>query len=307
MRLLVVNNVTSGPGDDSIHDFIRVAARPGTEILLRTLAPGEPVSDLLGDAEDFDVVVAAGGDGTVSATLYELRDSGVVVLPFPSGTANILALNLDLPTTATGLAELVYSGVPARFDLGEFEGHDENGGIIKRGFSIVAGAGYDATVVKAADAMKGSLGVGAYIAGALANLAPTHAHISLEIDGETIETEGISVFMLNFGKYQFDLKITPDFDPQDGQFDIGVANTKMVLGLLPIIASMGLDPDGTRTDALEIYKGSEVKVVCDPPLPIEFDGEPETFLTPMTARILKGAASILVPADSLYAPRLSDA
>ena len=53
---------------------------------------------MLEDAKDFDRVVAVGGDGTVSGVCYELRGSGVPMLPYPAGTTNLLALNLRLPS-----------------------------------------------------------------------------------------------------------------------------------------------------------------------------------------------------------------
>lgn len=305
MRFLVVNNLSSGLGEDSVHDFVRLLARDGDEVVMRFTDGATAVEDLLFDADRFDRVVAAGGDGTVSAVLYRLRDTGVPVLPFPSGTANLLAVNLELPITAAGLAEVAREGIPARFDLGEIEVEATDGAPSRTfGFSLIAGAGYDAKVMETARTFKSALGPAGYLAAVLANPLPTHAAIRLDLDGVPLHTDGISVLFVNFGRVLFDMQVSPDNDPRDGLLEVLVANTRMSVGLLPALATMMLDPEGEtlgRTGRVKIHKAREVRIECDPPLLMQYDGEDTGVSTPFSVRTLPGAATLLLPRDSRFA------
>ncbi|MDY0088686.1 MAG: diacylglycerol kinase family protein, partial [Coriobacteriia bacterium] len=96
MRVLVVVNTHSGGGDAGIYDYVRALGAHGIEIVFRSAEPGASYAELVSDATSFDAIVAAGGDGTASAVCYASRNTGVPVLVYPAGTANLLALNLGL-------------------------------------------------------------------------------------------------------------------------------------------------------------------------------------------------------------------
>ena len=66
MKLLVINNLSSGFGEGAVYDFVRSFAQDGDEVVLRSTDGTTEVSSLLADASSFDAVVASGGDGTVA-------------------------------------------------------------------------------------------------------------------------------------------------------------------------------------------------------------------------------------------------
>ena len=113
MKLLVINNLSSGFGEGAVYDFVRSFMQDGDEACLRSTDGTTGVSTLLDDAASFDAVIASGGDGTVATVSYMLADSGIPVLPFPAGTANLLALNLASPMEPHALAKMVREG-PSR-------------------------------------------------------------------------------------------------------------------------------------------------------------------------------------------------
>ena len=94
MKALIINNLASGYRDGSIYDFVRSFTEDGDEVCMRSTDGTTSIDDLLDDASDFDVVVASGGDGTVTSVAYALANTGVPLLPYPAGTANLLSLNL---------------------------------------------------------------------------------------------------------------------------------------------------------------------------------------------------------------------
>ena len=102
---------------------------------------------------------------------------------------------------------------------------------------------------------------------------------------------------MNFAKIQFDLAVTHDNLPRDGELGVVVLKGKTAIDLLPALVATVLDRDGEhpdRTDSMEIYTAREVSVVADPPMEVQFDGETSGTTTPFTARVLPGAVRYYV-------------
>lgn len=298
VKLLVINNLASGYGEGAIYDYIRSLVADGDEVVVRSTDGSSDLRAFLYDAEDYDVVVASGGDGTVSAVTYLLAETEIPILPFPAGTANLLAMNLASPTEPHALAKMTREGKHMHFDIGEIELTDGE----RFGFTIMAGAGYDATIMKGAAAAKKLLGPMAYFTSAFTNVNPQFAKFKLCIDGRSIESSGVGVLIVNFSKIQFDLSVVHDNSPRDGSFDVVILNTKDAFGLIPALFACILDRSGEfpdRTDALEIYRGKEVTVESDPALLVQYDGEVTSLTTPFTVRMLPKAARFIVSDDCL--------
>ncbi len=289
MKLLVIDNMLSGLGDGAIFDYVRTFMGDGDEVVVRTSDGTTDVRAFLHDAEEFDLVVASGGDGTIASIAYLLADTGIPLLPFPAGTANLLSLNLEAPTEVHALVKMTRAFKTLDFDLGEIEFP----GGRHQGFTLMAGAGYDAKIMEAAEQGKRLFGPMAYFTSAVANPTPQFAEFELTIDGSTMHSSGVGVLVINFSKVQFDISVVHENMPRDGKFDIVVLQTKDAFGLIPALFAAILDRSGdfpNRAGAFQVFRGSEVTVVSDPPLPIQHDGEAVGLQTPFRARLLPEAA-----------------
>lgn len=298
MKVLVVNNLLSGYGEGAVYDYIRSMMRDGDSVVLRATDGTTPLRELLRDAANFDFVVASGGDGTVAGVAYELAGSGIPIQLIPAGTANLLAMNLLLPNEPHALAKLASGGATMDFDLGEIEVDDGK----KFGFSIMAGAGYDAIIMKDAAATKRVLGELAYFKAALTNPTPQFAQFTLEMDDRVVETEGVGVLLINFSRIQFDIAVVHENLPRDGMFDVVVMHTRDAWGLIPAFIACVLDRDGSypdRGEGVEVYRTSKIRISSNPPLSIQYDGEVSTYTTPFTAQVLPGAARFIVTPEAL--------
>lgn len=301
MNILMLSNLRSGLGDPGVYDFVRELGEHRVEVTVRFLTEGADLGHLLRDADSYARVVAVGGDGTVSSIAYALRGTGVPVLAYPAGTANLIARNLRLPLDPPDLALATIAGRTVTIDMGELTLPGDEAPEARRvGFAIAAGAGFDAAVMEAAQPFKSTLGEGAYIIGALQNIAPTVARFTLDLDGSTVVTEGIAVLVVNLARIQFDLAVAHGSDAQDGLFEVVVLKTRTAAGLLPAVWAALLDrlQDHPARPGLEIYTASSVRVAADPPLPIQYDGEVVEALTPLQARVLPRAATFIVSDDS---------
>ncbi|MDO5357844.1 diacylglycerol kinase [Slackia faecicanis] len=297
MKVLIINNLASGYREGSVYDFMRSFVEDGDEVCLRSSDGTTSIDRLLDDAEEFDAVVASGGDGTIATVAYRLRGTGVPVLPYPAGTANLLSLNLLEPNEPHALAKLARSGKTLDFDMGEIEKDGKT-----FGFMIMAGAGYDATIMESAAPNKKLLGPVAYFLAAGSNIAPQHSKITLVIDGEKIETEGMGVLLVNFSQIQFGIPVTHSNQPRDGKLGIVVLKAKNAVELLPSVFAAMLDRDGhfpDRGEALDIYSGKHVEVAADPAFEIQYDGETTGATTPFAAHALPQTTRLIV-SDEAY-------
>lgn len=292
VKLLVINNLSSGFREGSVYDFIRSFTRDGDEVCIRSTDGTTNVATLLDDAKSYDAVVASGGDGTIATVSYCLANTGIPILPFPAGTANILALNLSSPLEPHALATMVQDMRTLDFDLGEMEVAGK-----KFGFVIMAGAGYDAAIMRGAESTKHLLGPMAYFSAAFAKSCPQKSHFTIELDSETIESDGMGILLVNFSKIQFDITVTHENEPRDGAFDVVILKAQNAFGLLPALFAGILDHDGDfpdRTDALEIHRSHTVRVMATPPMEVQYDGEATGLTTPFTARVIPRATRLIV-------------
>ena len=296
MRVLIVNNLSSGLRNGAIFDFVRKFSMDGDEVVIRNTDGTTRIESFLEDAREFDLVVASGGDGTIATVCYELRYTGVPILPFPAGTGNLLATNLDQPDEPFAIARMARDMQSAEYDLGELILEDESG-TTTRGFAIISGAGFDATIMENSDRLKESLGPMAYVAAALANPTPPLARFTITMDDQVVEVEGIAVLLLNFARIYPDVSITHANDPRDGLLEVVVLKQHNTVELLPAFIAAFLDREGRfpgRTNAMEVHTTKEVRVESDPPLRIQFDGEPANVCTPLQARILPMATRLVI-------------
>lgn len=297
MKVLIVHNLLSGYGDGAIYDFIRTYLEDGDEVSIRAFGGNSTFEELLHDAPNFDFVIACGGDGTISAICYALRNTDIPILPFPAGTANLLALNIFSPNEPHALCKLVDEGLTLNFDIGEIETADKT-----FGFTLMAGCGYDQTIMHGAKKHKHLLGDMAYFEAAFTNPKPQVSHFTITIDGTTVECDGIGVVVANFSKIQFDLMVSDKNLPRDGMLDVVILKTKNAFELLPVFMAKVVDHSGAlanKMNGLELYRGKEIHIDADPAMLVQFDGEPTEISTPLTLRCLPQATRFIVSEECI--------
>lgn len=305
MHSLIVHNSRSGFGSDAIFEFERFLLDEGDDCFLRVLPRRGGGREAVRDAEDFDVVVISGGDGTAASILYALREREVSVCIFPSGTANLLFANLGNAMEPRMLARACHGGVFARTDLGEMSWQDESGVSHTRGFALMAGMGFDAQIMKAALPNKRSMGEAAYFAAALSNMHPDVAHFSVDCDGRHFEYDGISCVACNNAMMQGGIELVPNCRMDDGMLDLMVLEASETVGLIrPMFAGL-LDRTGKNIDRphIEHLRGRDIHVNSTKAMPLQVDGEVTRGVTcGFHAQVLPACNRLIVDRTSRYAP-----
>ena len=162
-----------------------------------------------------DLVLLWGGDGTVQRCLDALAGSDVAVAVIPAGTANLLAGNLGIPTDLTRAVDIALDGDRRPIDLGVINGER---------FAVMAGAGFDAIMMKEADrGLKDRLGQLAYVWTGTKAVRARPVQMSIKVDGSRWFKGRASCLLLgNMGTLTGGLEPFPDARPDDGLLEIGV-------------------------------------------------------------------------------------
>lgn len=303
MRCLIVHNPRSGFGSDAVFAFERELVHAGDECVLRVLGEDCNNEQVLRDAESFDAVVISGGDGTASNLLYTLRGRGVDTCVFPSGTANLLFANIGNSPEPAALAHACRWANVASCDLGEAT-WSVDGTSFTRGFSIMAGTGFDAELMSAAAPNKRAMGEAAYFMAALSDPNPRVVHYVIEVDGVTHECDGIACLVANNAMIQLDMEIVPGCTMDDGQLDVIVLEVSRTAELIRPLLSGLLDPKGKLgRPTLETFRGASISITASEPIPMQVDGEViAQSVTHWDANVLAGVNNLIVDGLSHYAP-----
>jgi YegS/Rv2252/BmrU family lipid kinase len=235
-----------------------------------------------------DAVGVYGGDGTVMEVASGLVGTRVPLAIFPGGTANVMSVELGIPSDLAEAMALVCEEECATrlVDMGKIgDGY----------FLLRVGVGFEAEMVEGADReLKDKLGVLAYGVSAVQALRePAVSRYRIRIDDREVETEGMTCIIANTGSFgKIGLMLAPTIDVSDGCLDVIVVRKADVPSLLSVAAS--LVAGNERAEPLQHWQGRAIRVEADPPQPVQVDGE-VLGESPVEATVLPGAVKVIVP------------
>lgn len=180
-RVLIVYNPTSGWRRISRLDVVVKRLRQlGCVVEVRPTTGPSDATRIARDgvAQGFDVIAAAGGDGTINEVANALPPDGPPLGVIPLGTANILAWEIGLGRRTERVARTIAEGISRPIVVGR---------IGERKFLLMVGIGFDGAVVAGlSPTLKRCLGKGAYVLAGLIQMArypwPT---LAVRVDGIT--------------------------------------------------------------------------------------------------------------------------
>lgn len=243
------------------------------------------------DGGEVDLVVVAGGDGTVREAVSGAvtGEGDVAIAIVPLGTADLLARALEVPVgDPAAAAGVAVDGEGRKIDVVEFVGSDDHA-------VIMVDAGFDAQLVRDSDrGNKDSLGPFAYVAAGIQNLFELEqVELELELDGEVQRTEGHTVLCLNIGRIGDTVVLDHDVEPDDGSLHIGVVSDPGTTGAVMTALRMTADDSGEQANVVWSTCRT-ARITATPPLAVQVDGDPAGE-TPFELELLPGAVTILVP------------
>jgi len=258
-----------------------------------TQAAGEGTAIARSVVDQYDAVVAAGGDGTINEVINGLIQAAGDnrTLPFgiiPIGTANDLSDTLPLPRDLTAVAKHIATGQTRQIDAGRINAHYfvNNCAICMEPLVTL-----ENTKIKR---LSGNLRYGVSLMKAIAKLQAWQMKIFF--DDELYEGLGILLSVCNGPRTGGLFQMAPQADFADGYFDYVFApdlSKATVLTLLPRLLN------GTHINHPRVVYGRarRINIECNPGTPIHADGELIAEAeTKIDYELLPGKMTMLAPA-----------
>jgi diacylglycerol kinase (ATP) len=267
-HILIIVNPAAGRARSSerrLGRFVAALERQGCTVVLRRAGPSSgQVERLAGQAEPgFDAIVAAGGDGTISAVVNGLRDRAVPFGVLPLGSANVLAREIRLPRAPEALASLITTGPVSPIWPGR---------VGERAFVMMASAGFDSEIVAAlSPELKRRVGRLAFAWGFLVRLWHCPA-CELTVRADGVEYRAAAMVAAKGRHYAGPFVVAPGADlaqpvlelvllDRDGRWAMLRYATALFLGRVPHLGDIA------------IVRARQVSVAGNRALPVQADGE----------------------------------
>ena len=246
--------------------------------------------------EGFEVVVAAGGDGTLNEVLNGIGDApdgferarlGVL----PLGTVNVYAREYALSTKLAAAWAVIRQGREMRIDLPAVD-YSMKGAPQRHYFAQMSGAGLDARAIELVDwQLKKKLGPLAYVVAGLKALMSRQSKITVAGGGHS--AAGEMVLIGNGRCYGGDFHIFPQADSRDGRLDVCVfprVNWLTLLRCGPGLLLRGRLP----ASCVETFQAESLTLTSPSATALEADGELIGHL-PAAFSIARSRLRVLVP------------
>ena len=263
-----------------------------------------------------DLVLVAGGDGTLRATTYGLltllepaphakrrgcverlasrpkdpsqeAEMGLALAVLPFGSGDLLARNLRLPLDVADAVALAFNGRTAPLDLLRVTaaGREEIA-------LVMAGLGADAAVLAdTREPLKRLIGAGAYLVAGAKHVAARPVHTSIAVDGAPPVWGYTSLVGIgNVGELRPGVALMPEADAADGQLDVVAASPRHARDVLRMMA--GTLVGSRREPGLDRYRGRLVEVTTASPVPCHVDGDILGEVTSLTVEVLPAALRV---------------
>ena len=238
-----------------------------------------------------DLILVAGGDGTVNEVINGMAHSNVPLGVLPCGTANVLANEVGLGRPDRVAARL--SGlVPARISLGLLVSEADR---LQRHFLLMAGAGFDALIVhKVDEKMKTVVGKGAYWVAGISQIGARLPEFNVDVDDRRYRASfALASRVCNYGG---DLEIARNVSLLDHDFELvlfeGTSTLPYIRYFLGVVANRLAHVKGVTVLHARAVRFSAPD--AEGPIYVQADGELVGSL-PLTVSIVPRALTLLVP------------
>ena len=303
-----------------LDDVIAFLNRCGWSVTLRETGKPLEATELARRAvnRDTEVVIAAGGDGTINEVANGLADTDVALGVLPVGTTNAWALQMGIPALnpmipgiqavklITALEERIARPLPASYyrkvllDAARVlvEGHTvaiDMGELSGRRFLMWVGIGFDAAIAQSIPLReKRALGSWAYVFPTIESIHKySGTDVCLNLDGKVVEVSTPLIVVSNIQLYGGMMAIGAKACVNDAMLDVCIFKGGGFLTFVQHAAKL-LAHRHLHDPNVEYYQCSEIIVESAHPLPVHVDGEP-LAQTPVAIHTIPSSLKVIVP------------
>jgi diacylglycerol kinase (ATP) len=245
--------------------------------------------------QERQVVLVAGGDGSLNEAANVLAHSQTNLGVLPTGTGNVFARQLGMPIPSpwklgklVNAAQALAEGQVQTIDLGRTAG---------RYFVLWSGTGLDAEISASIEPKRPVIrraGLVGYAAQVIKAALRYHgAPMTIEVDGETIHTHALLAVATNGPLYGVYFRIAPKAILDDGYLDLIILNGENLFSKIARVFYLLLRRVESDPQAI-LRRARCIQVTTPTPIPVHVDGEPLTR-TPVTIEVVPQSLRILAP------------
>ncbi|MDI9475553.1 MAG: diacylglycerol kinase family lipid kinase [Bacillota bacterium] len=215
--------------------------------------------------KDFHTIVSVGGDGTLHEVVNGMAGGIQRLGIIPAGTGNDFARSLNIPSDAEDAMEVLIQGKAVSIDLGRLD---------DKYFINFCSVGLDALIAEEANKIKRYFSsTYSYVIGVIKALGKFKSlKVELMIDDKKYDEEVMLVAVCNGAYYGGGMKIAPQAEVSDGQFDICVVSKMPKLRLLLLFPTI-FKGKHIKYDEVKIYRGKSVQVFSGENMHVNADGD----------------------------------
>jgi diacylglycerol kinase (ATP) len=233
-----------------------------------------------------ELLLAWGGDGMVRRCVNALKDTQVPLAIVPAGTSNLFATHLGIERDIGQAVQVALHGERRRLDVGCFDGER---------FAVMAGAGFDAAMIKASDDLKDRLGRAAYVVGGASKLDAAPFEAKIKVDGTPwYEGPASCILVGNVGELFGGIEVFADARPDDGKLDVGVLTSENRLQLVRATARTAVG-SAEKSPFVRVTQGRKVRVKLDRKVRYELDGGDRKKVKSFKVEVEPDAITVCVP------------
>jgi diacylglycerol kinase (ATP) len=238
-------------------------------------------------AEGAELVFVWGGDGMVQRSVDALAGSGAALAVVPAGTANLFASSLGIPQDIGAAVAIGLGGAERTLDVGRLNGER---------FAVMAGAGFDALMIRDADGgLKDRLGRAAYVWTASKNIREKPFKARIAVNGELWYKGKASCILLgNTGSLFGGIEAFDDARPDDGMLEVGVTSAEGFTQWARTVARTAVGSTA-KSPFVQATKARRVRIELDRKVEYELDGGARGKAKVLKAKIEPGAITVRVP------------
>lgn len=263
--LIINNKAGHGKGGKAAEFIIPYLAEKGCIVEHAfTQYPGHATElALKASADQFDLVVAIGGDGTANETAQGLIDSGTTFGIIPIGSGNGLAREAGVSTNILKACQTLLNGVTRNIDVCR---------INNQRFFCTSGIGFDAHIAYQMS-IASTRGFWRYVRlSVMESLFYKPLNVKIKIDGKPFDYKAFLITFANASQYGNNIYIAPGASMSDGVMDVVIVKPFSKI-LLPVFGLALFFKLVHRLPFVDCYKAREVELTWTDTSAFHFDGE----------------------------------
>lgn len=233
-----------------------------------------------------DLVIAAGGDGTINEIIQELAGSETALGVLPTGTVNVWAREMGIPLDIDGARDVLVHGQTRRVDLGRAKEHY---------FLLMAGVGLDGEVTRVAERrpLKRWGVLGYVLAGLWLGPGYRGFRVHLYLNGRRLRANALEIIISNMQTLGGFFKSTPQAKCDDGLLDVCLVYKHGRFGRFAVLWDFFRHREPSRLQVRYITC-TAVRIHTFQPIAVQLDGDPAGD-TPVIFTVAPGALKVVVP------------